>query len=142
MKTIDPAELTRFILSGIVSALANIGTVRLARFVLSYDLALVVGIVVALAVSFALTKLFAFGSKSWSRAPGQAVRFLIVFLSGCVLYWAVAVTVNRLGIGYGLSGVVAETAGIIVGGGVMMVSSYFGHRFFTYRTYQRAVGAG
>ena len=142
MKTIDPAELVRFILSGVISTLANIAAVRLVRFAVSYEVALLAGIVAGLLVSFALTKLFAFGSRSWSRAPGEAARFVVVFLAGCVLYWAAAVTVSRLGLAYGLSSLVAETGGILAGGGVMMVSSYLGHRFFTYRTAQRAVGAG
>jgi hypothetical protein len=69
------------------------------------------------------------------------VRFLLVYAGGSVLYWIAAVVVRRVGASLGLSSLLAENAGIIAGGGVMMVTSYLGHRFFTYRTH-RGVGAG
>ena len=34
---------------------------------------------------------------------------------------------------------VAESGGILIGAGTMMLTSYFGHRFFTYRTNSVAV---
>jgi hypothetical protein len=39
---------------------------------------------------------------------------------------------------HGMAVEAAEPGGILVGAGTMMLTSYCGHRFFTYRTYQRA----
>jgi putative flippase GtrA len=139
MKAVHYPELARFLLTGVIATIGNIAAVRLVRPMLSYDLALLVGIAAGVTISFLLTKLFAFRSRSWGRAPGEAARFLLVYAGGCVLYWASGVGVSRVGIEHGIPATTAETGGIIVGAGIMAVSSYFGHRFFTYRSHQDAV---
>src|SRR4051812_24457841 len=126
MKAIDPAELIRFIISGLTATLGNMAAVRLVRFALPYETALLVGLVAGVSISFTLSKVFAFGSKSWSKAPREALRFLLVYGVGSALYWVAAVTVARVGLGLGLSTLVSENGGIIAGGGVMMVTSYLG----------------
>ncbi|HYZ63777.1 MAG TPA: GtrA family protein [Acetobacteraceae bacterium] len=131
---IEPSQFARFLLAGITAVVANLASVWLCRAYLAYEHALLVGIAAALLTSFLLSKLFAFESRSWRAAPGEAVRFLVVYAAGCVIYWWIAVSARRLGQAHGLAGPVAEGLGIIVGGGVMAVATYLGHRFFTYRS--------
>ena len=50
--------------------------VWLTRRFLSFEVALLAGIATAVAISFALSKFFAFRSRSWNRALGEAARFL------------------------------------------------------------------
>jgi putative flippase GtrA len=83
-----------------------------------------------------LSKLFAFNSRSWSGAGGEAARFLVVYGVSCAVYWAVAMVCRRILQAHGVPVGTAETAGVLFGAGTMMVTSYVGHRFFTYRTYQ------
>lgn len=135
---LNRAEFARFVLSGLVATLGNMAAMHVARAELAYEFALLVGFVAGLSISFALTKLFAFRSRSWARAPGEAVRFLMVYLSGFAAYWTTAVLSNRLGLLITLRPVVTENIGILVGGGVMMIVTYFGHRFFTYHTSRQA----
>ena len=135
---IDVREFARFVLSGVTATIGNIVAVWLARRFLSFEIALLAGIATAIAISFALSKFFAFRSRSWNRAVGEAARFLIVYASGCAMYWMVAVFIRMFLLAHGVAVEAAEPGGILVGAGTMMLTSYCGHRFFTYRTYQRA----
>jgi len=135
---IDVREFARFALSGLAATTGNMLTVWLTRRFLSFEIALLAGIATAIAISFALSKFFAFRSRSWNRAVGEAARFLIVYATGCAVYWMVAVFVRMFLLAHGMAVEAAEPGGILVGAGTMMLTSYCGHRFFTYRTYQRA----
>jgi putative flippase GtrA len=138
LATIDVREFARFTLSGVSATIGNITAVWLTRRFLSFEVALLAGIATAITVSFALSKFFAFRSRSWKPAVGEAVRFLIVYATGCALYWTVAVFIRMFLLGHGAAVEAAEPGGVLVGAGTMMLTSYCGHRFFTYRTYQRA----
>ena len=134
---IDVREFARFILSGVTATIGNMVAVWLARRFLSFEIALLAGIATAIKISFALSKFFAFRSRSWNRAVGEAARFLIVYATGCTVYWVAAVSIRMYLLAHGVAVEAAEPGGILVGAGTMMVTSYCGHRFFTYRTYQR-----
>jgi hypothetical protein len=54
------------------------------------------------------------------------------------MYWVVAVFIRLFLLAHGVAVEAAEPGGVLVGAGTMMLTSYCGHRFFTYRTYQRA----
>jgi putative flippase GtrA len=135
---VDTREFARFILTGVTATVGNIATVWAARFIVSFEVALLAGIFAGIALSFTLSKLFAFGSHSWERARGEAARFLIVYAMSCTVYWVLAVVCGRFVLVRGVAPETAEIGGILIGAGTMTITSYFGHRFFTYRTYQRA----
>jgi putative flippase GtrA len=134
---IDTREFARFIFTGVTATVGNIAAVGLARFFVSFEIALGAGIVAGFALSFTLSKFFAFRSRSWKRGGGEAARFLIVYAVGCAVYWVVAVVCARIVLARGVTPETAEMAGILIGAGTMTLTSYLGHRFFTYRTYQR-----
>jgi putative flippase GtrA len=135
---IDVREFVRFVLTGIAAAVGNITIVWLARSYLTFDTASITGIVGGLLISFVLSKLFAFGSNSLSGTGREAARFLAVYLSSSAVYWGVAVLTERLVRSQGGAAELAEIGGLLFGAGTMMLSSYIGHRFVTFRTYQRA----
>jgi putative flippase GtrA len=138
---IDVSEFARFVVSGIAATVGNMLTVWLARRFLSFEAALLPGIAISITISFALSKLFAFRSRSWKRTAGELARFLTVYATGCAIYWMVAVSIRIFFLAHGLTAKAAEPGGVLVGGSTMMVTSYCGHRFFTYRTYQRQKGS-
>jgi putative flippase GtrA len=131
---VEIPEFSRFILCGVIATLGNIVTVWLARSVVDFEIALLPGIVAGLTISFTLSKLFAFNSRSWGRAGGEAARFTIVYGVSCTLYWAIAVISGRFGLAHGVAPRTADAGGILMGAVMMLLTSYFGHRFFTYRT--------
>ena len=53
-----------------------------------FELALLGGIFAGVVSSFMLMKFFTFRSHVWSRASGELVRFLIVYLAGLVFTMA------------------------------------------------------
>ena len=91
---IDVREFARFVLSGVTATIGNMVAVWLARRFLSFEIALLAGIATAIAISFALSKFFAFRSRSWNRTVGEAARFLIVYATGCAMYWVVAIIIG------------------------------------------------
>ena len=127
---IDVREFARFVLSGVSATIGNMIAVWLTRRFLSFEIALLAGIATAVAISFALSKFFAFRSRSWNRAVGEAARFLIVYATGCALYWTVAVYIRRFLLAHGVAIEAPEPGGVVVGAGTMMLTSYCGHRFF------------
>lgn len=139
---VDPRELGRFVVSGLTATLGNVAAVWLAGRLVAFEIALFAGLATGLTISFLMSKLFAFGSRSWDRAGGEGVRFLLVYCVGAAIYWMVAVAVGRLTHAYGLASRVAEPLGVLAGAGVMMVATYLGHRFFTYRTFEGSRGEG
>ena len=137
-KAVDIREFARFVVVGVLATLGNIATVLIARFFMTFEFSLVAGIVVGLSISFLLSKLFAFESRSWAVVSGEAARFLVVYSASVVLYWGAAVAFARLAVAQGALREMAEMGGVLIGAGMMTLTSYFGHRFFTYRTFQRA----
>lgn len=135
---VDIREFIRFFFTGVTATVGNIAAVWAARHVVPYEIALVAGLVAGLTMSFLLSKLFAFNSRSWERASGEVVRFLLVYAGGCLMYGAVAIVSARCALAYGLGADAAELGGALAGSASMTLTSYFGHRFFTYRTYQCA----
>jgi putative flippase GtrA/SAM-dependent methyltransferase len=135
---IDVREFARFVLSGLTATIGNVTAVWLTRRFLSFEIALLAGIATATIISFSLSKLFAFRSRSWNHAVGEAARFLTVYTTGSAIYWMIAVFIRTFLLARGVAIEVAEPGSILVGAGTMMLTSYCGHRFFTYRTYQRA----
>lgn len=138
---IEYRELTRFLLAGGLATAGNLAAVWAAGIFMSFKLSLLVGIGVGMTISFFATKIFAFRARDWSRSGHEAGRFLLVYGIGLVLYWSTALVAKGFLIKAGLSDVAAESAAVIVGAGVMLVTSYFGHRFFTYSSAARGDGA-
>ena len=134
MPAIDSREAARFVVAGGAATVGNVATVAIARTMLSYSAALVCGVVTGMTLSFLLSKFFAFRARTWSRARGEAGRFLIVYGFGVLIYYVTAIQVRATLVGFQAAPATADIAGVLVGAGLMTVSSYFGHRFFTYRT--------
>ena len=114
--------------------MCNLAAVAAARLFMSYDLALLCGIFAGVSSSFLLTKLFAFRAREWSRSGGEAGRFLLVYGFGLILYYLAALLVRGQLVAAGVDTALADLAGVLVGAGLMTVTGYFGHRYFTYRT--------
>ena len=70
--------------------------VWLTRRFLPFETALLAGIAAGITISFALSKIFAFRSRPWNRAVGEAAKFLIVYAAGCSIYRALAIFVKKI----------------------------------------------
>jgi putative flippase GtrA len=135
-RAVDTWEFMRFIGTGVTATVGNLATVWVVGQRGSFGLALIAGSTTGFALSFVLSKLIAFKARSWDRAWVEALRFTLVHVAGAAVYWIVGFAVGR----YILSGLLerqlAEVGGAFVGASFMTLTSYFGHRFFTYRTFR------
>lgn len=127
-------ELTRFLATGGVATLCNMAVVWICRDSLPVNVSFVCGLLMGLCVSFVMMKLFAFKATEWTGARGEFVRFLIVYAFGTCVYLAAAMLTESLLSDAAVPARFAAIAGVFVGGAFMAVTSYFGHRNFTYAT--------
>jgi putative flippase GtrA len=125
-------EFGRFVAAGGIAAAANWGS----RFVFSrwmpFELAVVAAYVVGMCVAFALMRAFVFATGERPVAV-QAGRFAIVNVVALAQTWMVSVILA----GWALPALgvrdhaeaIAHLAGVMV----PVLTSYFGHRMYTFR---------
>lgn len=135
---VDPAEFARFVASGVTATAGNLAVVWVLRRMVEYHFALVGGAATGLSISFAMSKLFAFRSHEDFGLNGELGRFLMVWGLGTCVYMAVALIMGTIVLPLWLPEGPAEMGGALCGAGSMAVTSYLGHRFFTYRSARSA----
>jgi putative flippase GtrA len=131
---IECREFARFLITGITATIVNLSTFWLLRQEHGYKASIFSGLAVGMCVSFTLSKIFAFRSYSWKSTQGEAARFLIIYALGVGVYLLMAMVIGREVLPKFLPRDVAELGGAIVGAASMTITSYLGHRFFTYKT--------
>jgi putative flippase GtrA len=133
-KSYNTGEAIRFFFSGVSSTVCNIVTVYVVRHWFDYNVAVLFGMLAGFLSSFVFTKLFAFRSHQVSKTQKEFFRFCLVYAVGITIYYLIATASRNLMVTAGVPLDIADGAGVILGGAVMAITSYFGHRFFTYRT--------
>ena len=129
----DKHEFVRFIVTGCVATVCNMAVVWFARSSLTVSASFVCGLVAGMCASFLLMKTFAFRSKGWNSVKGEAARFLVVYAVGTAVYLVAALATERLLSAASLPLRLAALGGVLSGGLLMAITSYAGHRHFTYR---------
>lgn len=129
----DMGEFFRFIVTGGVATIANMIVVWISRGSLPVTASFICGLLAGMCTSFLLMKTFAFRSNDWSGAKGEAARFLVVYAVGTAVYLIAALAVERLLSAGSLPPRMAAIGGVLAGGFLMAMTSYAGHRHFTYR---------
>ena len=128
-----PAQLVRFILAGGTAAAANFGSRILLSRWLSYEAAIVVAYLIGMLTAFVLNRAFVFAQVentlrsqvSWFIAINLAAvlqTLLISLLLARVLFPAIGMEFHP------------ETLAHAVGVAVPVITSYLGHRRFTFRS--------
>jgi putative flippase GtrA len=128
----EHAKFIRFVVSSGVAAVVNIVVRLLLQFVMGYELAVFLAYLVGMSVAFVLARLYVFDGRS-RRADGQFLRFAAVNAIAFAQVWLVSVGLARYAfpaIGFHWH---AETVAHIIGVGSPVVSSYLGHRHFSFR---------
>jgi putative flippase GtrA len=125
------AQFAKFLAVGVVAALVNILSRIALNYVMSYEVAIVVAYVCGMTTAYVLNKLFVF-SPSGRAVHDEYIRFTIVNLFAVAQVWIVSVGLAFYvfpSIGFGWH---AETVAHIIGVMVPAVTSYFGHRHFSF----------
>jgi len=120
-----------FAMLGGFAAAVNFGSRILFSLAMPFEAAVICAYLVAAATGFILFRLFVFPRSSRPLSQ-QSVSFLIVSAGGMALTWVVSVTLLRFvfpAIGFGGP---REAVAHVIGLLVPIISSYFGHRRFTF----------
>lgn len=125
-------EFVSFLFAGGLAALLNWGSRFLFSIWLDFELAVVLAFFVGLATGFILMRCFVFERRSRALMP-QVSKYVLINALALVQTFAVSVGLVRwvfpaIGFFAGAEGV-AHLAGVLV----PVVTSYFGHKYLTFR---------
>jgi putative flippase GtrA len=129
---LNAAQLTKFLVAGGIAAAANIGSRMGFSTVLPFSVAVVLAYVVGLLSAFVLFRLFVFPQTTGNESTlGQLWRFTLINLVALPQTFLVSMfllyLMNHLGVGRS-----AETIAHSVGVMVPIITSFLGHKYFSF----------
>lgn len=125
------SEFGRFLLTGGVAAGVNVVARWLLSHVMVYEAAVAVAYLAGMATAYVLARAFVF-DRSGRSVADEAVRFALVNVVALVQVWIVSVGLARLAfpaVGFEWH---AEDVAHLIGVAIPAVTSYFGHRHFSF----------
>ncbi len=125
-------QFLSFVLAGGIAAAANWGSRFLFSMWVPFEAAVVLAYIVGMVTAFMLMRAFVFAAGG-RRVFGQVGRFIVVNIAALAQTLVVSVVLARWvlpAIGVRDD---AEAIGHLVGVAVPVVTSYFGHRLYTFR---------
>lgn len=126
------SEFVQFVLAGGTSALLNfLSRIGFSQFV-SYRLAVILAYLIGMITAFLLIKYFVF-EKSGRSAVSEFKGFVIVNIVSAAQVWLISVGLAEYffpSIGFGFY---PEEVAHFIGLGTLAVTSYFGHKHFSFR---------
>jgi putative flippase GtrA len=124
-------QFSTFLIASGIAAIANIGSRVVFNLVMTYEMAILFGYVVGVAVAFLLNRTFVFNQAS-GQIGGQAGRFVLVNLVGFAQVWAVSVALARIVFPAAGFGWHAETIAHVAGVLSPAATSYWLHKNFSF----------
>jgi len=125
-------QIFRFLFAGGIAAAANFGSRFIFSIWLNYTTAIILAYLVGMAVAFVLMRLFVFDAAHKAAGP-QVFKFVIVNLFAVLQTLAISLALVRwafptLGMTW-FPEAVAHLTGVLI----PVVTSYFGHRYATFK---------
>jgi len=125
------SEFIRFVLVGGVAAFVNIVSRLFLSSLMPFEAAVVIAYLVGMVTAFCLSRQFVF-EKSERHVGNEAMRFVLVNLAALLQVWIVSVGLAawifpRIGFVWQ-----AELIAHMIGVLSPVVTSYFGHKYFTF----------
>lgn len=125
------SQFARFLVVGGLAAVVNILSRIVLNFVMSYEVAIVVAYLCGMTTAYVLNRFFVF-TRSGRAIHDEYLRFTLVNIAAVAQVWIVSVGLAFYvfpAIGFAWH---AETVAHIVGVAIPTVTSYFGHRYFSF----------
>jgi putative flippase GtrA len=122
----------RFLVVGGIAASVNVLFGIVLGGVMRYENAITLAFLVGMTTAFVLSRMFVFDAAGGS-VRGQYMRFAIVNAVGFVQMWAVSMGMAHMVLPWLGWTWHAKTAAHIVGVVSPIVTSYFGHKIFSFR---------
>lgn len=130
-------QFLRFLLTGGIAAIFNIGSRYLLNMIVSFELSVVLAYLAGMTTAYILARLFVFDSKVDSIG-GEFFRFAIVNLVALVIVWVVSIGLARIifpAVGFTwYAKDIAHAVGVVI----PAISSFIGHKHFTFRAAKQA----
>ncbi len=128
----------RFVLAGIAAAVVNVVSRICLGYIFSFNVSVIFSFILGFSAAFFMNRTYVFRSNE-RRAASQYIRFVFVNLVALAQVWAVSVALlhfvfPRLGFFWH-----TETVAHVIGVASPVLTSYLGHKHFTFR---RAAAAG
>jgi putative flippase GtrA len=127
----EMGEFSRFVLTGGIAAGVNVAARWGLSHALSYEVAVAVAYLFGMATAYMLARIFVF-ERSGRGAGSELFRFAVVNVFALAQVWLVSVGLARLAfpaIGFEWH---AEDIAHVIGVAIPAVTSYFGHRHFSF----------
>jgi putative flippase GtrA len=124
-------QFVRFLAAGGTAALANFGSRFLFSEFMAFEYAVVLAFFVGLGTGFILSRSYVF-APSQHAVHVEMTYYLFVNLLALVQTWLLSVYLAKIltpQLGQALAQAVAHLAGIML----PVITSYFGHRYFTFK---------
>lgn len=124
-------QFSRFLATGGIAALVNLGGRYLLNFLVVFEIAVVLAYLLGMITAFVLMRSYVFGASQ--RFIGAEIyRFVLVNGVALVFVWLVSVGLHRIAfpaVGFTWH---PDTVAHAIGVAVPALTSYFGHRFYTF----------
>jgi putative flippase GtrA len=127
----DRREFIRFVAVGGLAAAMNIGARYAINLMTSFEVAVIVAYVIGMVTAFVLSKRFVF-RESGRKAHDEFVRFGIINLVAAAQVWLISIGLARFafpGLAFNWH---PDTVAHVIGVAAPVVTSYLGHRHFTF----------
>lgn len=127
------SQFARFLITGGISAVVNIAVRWLLGFFIGYQVAIVLAYLMAMTLAFVLARMFVFEPVPQNPA-GQYLRFALVNVVALAQVWLVSVGLAQYvfpAVGFHWQ---VQTVAHALGVASPVVTSYFGHRHYSFRT--------
>lgn len=125
-------EFVRFVATGAVAAVVNLTVATLCRMVMPFPVALIIGYVAGMIVAFYMFQKIIFRDPT-GPVGKRMFRFTVVNLVGLALSWCVSMMMAYWVLPAMHWTFHPEFVANAVGIAVPAVSSYFGHKHYTYK---------
>lgn len=132
IRALPVPEFARFLVTGGVAALANMGSRIALQPFMPFELSVALAYVIGMVTAFVLARRYVFGA-SGGRVEAEFVRFATINVASFVVVWLVSVGLARLffpAIGFTWH---PETVAHVIGVLSPVVLSFWGHKTFTFR---------
>jgi len=131
VRAVVGSEFGRFLLTGGVAAGVNVAARWLLSHAMIYEAAVVLAYLAGMTTAYLLSRAFVF-ARSGRTVADEAVRFALVNVVALAQVWIVSVGLARLvfpAVGFAWH---AEDIAHLIGVVIPAVTSYFGHRHFSF----------
>ena len=126
-----PGEFLRFLVTGGIAALVNLVSRYFFSFATVYEIAVILAYLVGMTTAFVLSRLLVFGA-SGRPVRSEFVRFGIVNVFAAAQVWIISVGLLRVVFPLIDFSWHAEEVAHFVGVSAPIVTSYLGHRHFSF----------